>query len=91
MNVTNLKNIACKHFKITMTQLDGSGRSINVVYARAAITSVLHSKGFLAVEIADILGRQRTTILHHLRTFEDRIKYDHDFRSMYNEFIKEVE
>lgn len=89
MMLDRLKELACKHFKITKKQLEQGGRKVEVVYARTAIAQVLHEKGYSVYEISDIIGKSRPTVLHHLRTFEDRIRFDHDFRNMYNEFREE--
>lgn len=91
MILENLKELACKHFNITKKQFSENSRKIETVYARIAVANVLHLKGYSVYEIAEIIGKTRPTVLHHLRTFEDRFRYDYDFRTMYNEFIKEVE
>ena len=33
MTFEQLKDLACKHFKVTKSQIEGKGRKINVVYA----------------------------------------------------------
>ena len=42
MTFEQLKDLACKHFKVTKSQIEGKGRKINVVYARIAVAKVLH-------------------------------------------------
>lgn len=91
MTFEQLKNLACKHFKVTKTQFDGKGRTINVVYARIAVAKVLHKKGYTLHEIGDMLHLNHSTIFHHLNTFEDRIKYDTIFANTYNDFEEECD
>ena len=91
MIVENLKNLACKHFKVTRQQIDGSGRKMEVVYARIAISKILHENGFKIIEIATILNMNHSTITHYISTFSDRIKYDVIFANTFNDFKKECE
>ena len=51
MTFEQLKDLACKHFKVTKSQIEGKGRKINVVYARIAIAKVLHESGYTLHEI----------------------------------------
>ena len=46
MTFEQLKDLACKHFKVTKSQIEGKGRKINVVYARIAVAKVLHESGY---------------------------------------------
>lgn len=84
MTFEQLKTLACKHFKVTKSQIEGKGRKINVVYARIAMAKILH-------EIGDMLGLDHSTVFHHLKTFDDRMKYDVIFANTYNDFNEECD
>lgn len=85
-----LKDSACQCFNITKSQFESGCRKIEIVHAKIAITKVLHSKGYSINEISSLIGRDRCTIMHYLNTFDDRYKYDCDFRNNYESFNSEV-
>ena len=91
MTFEQLKTLACKHFKVTKSQIEGKGRKISVVYARIAIAKVLHSCGYTLHEIGYMLGLNHTTVLHHLKTFDERMKYDVIFANTYNDFKEDCD
>lgn len=91
MTFEQLKTLACKHFKVTKSQVEGKGRSINVVYARIAMAKILHEKGYTLHEIGDALHLNHSTVFHHLNTFEDRMKYDVIFANTYNDFKEDCD
>lgn len=91
MTFEQLKELTCKHFKVTKTQIEGTGRKIDVVYARIAIAKVLHECGFAIHEIADMLGVSHSLIIHYLKTFEDRMKYDTIFANTFKDFKEECD
>lgn len=87
----NLKTLACKHFGITKDQLEKGGRKIEIVYAKIAISKVLHNTGTSIAVIANMLGMNRATVYHYFETFDDRLKYDSKFRENYENFYNEVD
>lgn len=89
--IEQLKDLACKHFKVTKGQIEEKGRKINVVYARIAIAKVLHESGYTLYEIGDILHMNHSNVFHHLNTFEDRMKYDVIFANTYKDFKEECD
>lgn len=89
MTIEQIKDIACKRFKITKHQLEHGGRKIECVYAKLAIAKYLLDNGTRQVDIANILGMHHSTISCYFKTFDDRLKYDSVFRCGYEEFIKE--
>ena len=91
MTFEQLNDLACKHFKVTKSQVEGKGRKINVVYARIAIAKVLHESGYTVYEIGDMLQINHSTVLHHLKTFDDRVKYDVIFANTYNDFKEDCD
>lgn len=91
MTFEQLKDLACKHFKVSRSQIEGKGRKIGVVYARIAIAMILHKSGYTLHEIGDMLNITHSTVYHHLNTFDDRIKYDLLFANTYNDFLEECE
>lgn len=91
MTFEQLKTLACKHFKVTKSQIEGKGRKINVVYARIAMAEVLHTCGYTLHEIGDMLHIDHSTVFHHLKTFDDRLKYDVIFANTYNDFKEECD
>lgn len=90
MMCERLISLACKHYGITEEQRATGGRRIPVVYTNIALSKVMFSMGFHVNEISDIVGRNRTTIIHYLSTFDDRYKYDSEFRKKYESFKNEV-
>jgi chromosomal replication initiation ATPase DnaA len=91
MTFEQLKVLASKHFKVSTSQIEGKGRKVDVVYARIAIAKILHSKGYTLHEIGDMLNMTHSNVLHHVKTFDDRMKYDVIFANTYNEFSKECD
>ena len=91
MTFEQLKDLACKHFKVTKSQIEGKGRKINVVYARIAGAKVLHESGYTLHEIGDMLHINHSTVFHHLNTFEDRMKYYVILANTYNEFKEDCD
>lgn len=86
MTFEQLKELACKHFKVTKSQIDSKGRRINVVYARIAIAKILNEQGYTQHEIGDMLNISHSNVFHHLNTFDDRMKYDVIFANTFNDF-----
>lgn len=91
MTFEQLKELACKHFKVTKEQVMGKGRKLNVVYARIAIAKVLHESGYTLQEIADTLNVSHCLIIHYLKTLDDRLKYDVIFANTYKDFKEECD
>lgn len=91
MTFEQLKTLTCKHFKVTKSQIEGKGRKINVVYARIAMAKILHTCGYTLHEIGDMLGLDHSTVFHHLKTFDDRMKYDVIFANTYKDFKEECD
>lgn len=91
MTIEQIKDTACKHFKVTRAQLDGKCRKAEVVYVKIAISKLLHSKGYKIIEIADVLGLHHATVLHHLKTVDDRMQYDKIFANTYRDFSEECD
>lgn len=91
MTFEQLKMLACKHFKVTPSQVEGKGRKLDVVYARIAMAKVLHECGCTIHEIADMLGVSRSLVFNHLKTFDDRMKYDKIFANTYKDFKEECD
>lgn len=89
--IEKLRELACKHFGVTMEVLNSCNRKADCVYARIAISKALHSKGYNIYEISNLINRKRSTILKHLCSFDDRYRFDYDFKFKYDCFIKEVE
>ena len=88
MTIEQIKDVACECFGTSKSLLDGRSRKLEVVYAKIAISNILHSKGYSLSEIGRILGLNHTTVIHHMKTVGDRIKYDTKFRDMYNKFFE---
>lgn len=90
MTIEQMKELACECFGVSKSMLESKSRKIGVVYVKIAISSILHRKGYTLMEIGDILGLNHTTIIHHLSTLDDRLKYDATFRQGYEKFNEKV-
>lgn len=86
MIIEQIKNIACECFGVSRDSLDNKSRKIEVVYAKITICSFLHTKGYTMSQISDILNMSYSNVLNHLKTIDDRLKYDADFRKGYEKF-----
>ena len=91
MTFEQLKDLACKYFKVTKSQVEGKGRKAEVVYARIAIAKILHCKGYKIVEIASMLNVNHSSVIHYIKTFNDRMKYDVIFANTYNDFKEDCD
>lgn len=91
MTFEQLKDLACKHFKVTKSQIEGKGRKMNVVYARIAIAKILHSEGYTLQEIGSMLNMTHSNVINYIKTFDDRLKYDLIFANTYNEFKEDCD
>ena len=89
MTFEQIKELTCKHFKVTKSQVEGKGRKTDVVYARIAIAMMLFKRGYKVVEIASMLSINHSTVIHYLKTFDDRMKYDIIFANTYKDFKEE--
>lgn len=91
MTIEQMKDIACECFGTSKSLLDGKSRKLEVVYVKIAISNILHSKGYSLSEIGRILGLNHTTVIHHMKTVEDRLKYDSTFKKGYDNLIKLID
>ena len=91
MTFEQLKELACKHFKVTKSQVEGKGRKVNMVYARVALAKILHTKGYMIIEIASMLNINHSSVIHYLKTFDDRMKYDVIFSNTFKDFKEECD
>lgn len=91
MTFEQLKDLACKHFKVTNEQIENCSQKTNAVYAKVSIAMVLHMKGYSVGQIADMLHLHHYTVFRHLKTFDDRMKYDVIFRNTYKQFKEECD
>lgn len=91
MTFEQVKSLACKHFKVTKSQIDGKGRKTDIVYARIALAMMLFKMGYRVVDIASMLNINHSTVIHYLKTFDDRMKYDVIFSNTFNDFKEECD
>ncbi len=90
MIIEQIKNIACECFGVSRDLLDRNSRKIEAVYVKIALCNLLHSKGYTLMQIGDTLNMHHSTVLHHLKTIDDRLKYDDKFRMGYEKFNEMV-
>lgn len=88
--IEQFKNIACECFGVSRDLLDSKSRKIGVVYVKITLCSLLHRKGYTVSQIGEILNISYSTVLHHLKTLDDRLKYDAYFRKGYETFNQKV-
>ena len=62
----------------------------NHVFSRAAIAVQLRDSGITFQEIGEILNRDHTTIMFGVQKHVDNMKFDKNYRSLYNEFLKNI-
>ncbi len=90
MKYEELVDLACKHFEITKANFDNSKKKQGVINARMSIANELHNDGYANEEIAVMMCTTKETISRYLLSFDDRVRYDYDFKSSYFEFKKEI-
>ena len=78
---------ASKVFGITNDDILSATRVKHFVKARIFISYFLRSKGFSLKRIGELMKRDHSTIIHHIKTFEDEHKFDEKFRSDYEYFV----
>lgn len=91
MTFEHMKDLACKHFKVSKSQLDGKCRKAEIVYARIALAKILRNQGYKFVEIASMLNVNHSSVIHYINTFDDRVKYDVIFANTFKDFSKECQ
>lgn len=91
MTCEQLKNLACKHFKVTRSQLEGRCRKESFVYARIAVAKILNLSGYTLHGIANELNVNHSSAFHYLKIFNDRMQYDVIFSNTYKQFEEECD
>jgi hypothetical protein len=62
-------------------------RQQKYVEARTIIMKILRSKGLGVRKIADTLGKNHASVLHHLKNFDFQLKYDKELSSKYETIL----
>lgn len=70
---------------IPVSSLKSKSRKRELVDARRFAMQICADRGMTAPMIADQMGFDRTTILHHLKDFSDLIEYNNDVAKAYYE------
>jgi hypothetical protein len=59
--------------------------------ARIAVSIHLLKLKVNTVDIAKHLGKDRTSILHYVKTHPDRLKYDSEYKKLHELFLQSIE
>lgn len=59
--------------------------------SRIAVSIYLRQLKIQVVDIANYLGKHRTSVLHYVKTHPDRLKFDPEYRNMHFLFLKSIE
>ena len=77
---------AAKVFDITEQEIIGKCREKQYVKARMFISFYLRTHGFSYKHIGLVLHKDHSSIIHHVNTFKDEIKFNDQFRDDYTYF-----
>ena len=77
---------AAKIFEITDVEIKSKCRIQHLVKCRMFISFYLKDHGLTLARIGKLLNRDHTSIMHQLKTFNDEIKYDEQFKQDYEYF-----
>jgi len=70
-NAERLVIAACTHFNISIEELRGKDRRMALVTARRCLAYLLvHDAGLCATEAGRVMGRDRSTVEHHVAAVE---------------------
>ena len=72
---------------IQRMEYTNKGRKIANLYPRMILAKHLSREGIHPSDIALMLFRSRSTVIHYLKIYDDEIKYNPDFRKL----AKEIE
>jgi chromosomal replication initiation ATPase DnaA len=78
----------CKLLDVNKETMLSSSRKRRYVHARVLIFKILSLQGYNVYEIANILHRDRTSIVGYFNRFINWHKYDKDFRATFEYLVK---
>lgn len=71
----------CEHFQVTEEQFNSTSRLQKIVNARAfASTIIFHFCGWNFVRLAKLMGKDRTTLMHHVKKVRGQMEMYEDER-----------
>lgn len=80
-----------RFFGITRDEIFSSSRKRHISLARKALIYLLRNyAGKNLKEIAQVLKKEHSTIIHHLKSFERKLAEDRTFRFRFDHLIKEI-
>lgn len=81
-----------KHTGISKDLMSGRSHLQEIVMARHLAMLLIRERIKLSLkEIARIFNRDHSTVLSSIKSAENRIEFDADFRNIYNKVIKDLE
>lgn len=83
--------ILSRFFGITKDEIFSSSRKRNISLARKALIYLLRNYARKNLkEIAKVLKKEHSTIIHHLKSFERKLAEDRTFRFRFDHLVKEI-
>ncbi len=80
-----------RFFGISREEIFSSSRKRNISLARKALIYLLRKyAGKNLKEIAQVLKKEHSTIIHHLKSFERKLAEDRTFRFKFDHLVKEI-
>lgn len=90
MTYLETRDLACKHFGITIDQFVKGGRKKETLNARICVSQTLKEMGYSVEDISNFIGTPMKKASQYLLSFEDKIRFDYDFKIIYDKFIKDI-
>lgn len=69
--------------EVFRTNISGKSRARKVVDGRKAYSKILRDAGYRFQEISKSLSLHHATIVHYVKTVDDLVKYDKEFKEKY--------
>lgn len=86
--VEDVVNLFCNRY-VTKDHIISNSRLARIVKRRyMAIYTLRAELGYTLKEICDYFHRDHSTVIYAVKTHIDRMKYDTDYRDLYNRLIK---
>lgn len=82
----------CRTWNMSLDDVCGRSRKQEVVYTRMMIAHFLRQYTSLSTtEIGKLIGRDHSTILHYLATYESEFRFNKDFRNFAKSIKEELD
>ena len=82
----------CRKWRVLYSDIRGRCRKRELVFARMTIANFLREYTPLSTtEIGKLIGRDHSTILHYLATYESEFRFNKDFRNFAKSIKEELD